>query len=197
VPYNIFTGTFNNNGSGYAQGIELFYRDKKTFKNLDYWVSYSYLDTKRDYLNYPGQLEPNFVAKHTASLVVKRFFMDIKTGFNVTYSYATGRPFYFFNYDNSANKFSVGESGRTKDYHNMGFSMNYVPSIGKTNPKVFWVLVASITNVLGSHQVYGYNFSYNGMYRQEINPPAKRFYFIGVFLSWGVDRTQDAINNNL
>ncbi len=197
VPYNIFTGTFNNNGSGYAQGIELFYRDKKTFKNLDYWVSYSYLDTKRDYLNYPGQLEPNFVAKHTASLVVKRFFMDIKTGFNVTYSYATGRPFYFFNYDNSANKFSLGQSGRTKDYHNMGFSANYVPSIGKTNPKVFWVLVASVTNVLGSHQVYGYNYSYNGMYRQEINPPAKRFYFIGAFFSWGVDRTQDAINNNL
>ena len=27
--------------------------------------------------------------------------------------------------------------------------------------------------------------------------PAKRFFFIGAFFSWGVDRTQDAINGNL
>src|SRR6202008_3436134 len=58
---------YNNNGSGYAQGIEFFWRDKKSIKNLDYWISYSYLDTKRDYLNYPGQMEPNFAAKHTVS----------------------------------------------------------------------------------------------------------------------------------
>jgi vitamin B12 transporter len=45
--------------------------------------------------------------------------------------------------------------------------------------------------------VYGYNYSYNGMHKEAITPPSKRFYFIGVFLSWGVDRTQDAINNNL
>jgi len=35
------------------------------------------------------------------------------------------------------------------------------------------------------------------MFKQPIEPPAKRFYFIGCFLSWGVDRTDDAINNNL
>jgi hypothetical protein len=47
---------YNNSGTGFAKGVELFLRDKKTFKNLDYWISYSYLDTKRDYLNYPCQL---------------------------------------------------------------------------------------------------------------------------------------------
>ena len=36
----------NNNGSGYAKGVELFWRDKKSLKNIDYWVSYSYLDSK-------------------------------------------------------------------------------------------------------------------------------------------------------
>jgi hypothetical protein len=75
--------------------------------------------------------------------------------------------------------------------------MNYVPSVGKNNPKVFWVLVASITNVLGYDAVYGYHYSYNGMNKEPITPPAKRFYFIGAFFSFGVDRTQDAINNNL
>ena len=39
----------NNNGFGDAKGFEFFWRDKKTIKNVDYWISYSYLDTKRDF----------------------------------------------------------------------------------------------------------------------------------------------------
>lgn len=188
---------YNNDGRGFAQGIEFFWRDKKSIKNLDYWISYSYLDTKRDYLNYPGQLRPNFAATHTASLVTKRFFIKMKTGFNLTYSYATGRPYYNFVYNGPAGKYVIADQGKTKEFHNLGFSMNYVPSINNPNAKVFWVLVASVTNVLGYTPVYGYNYSYNGMNKQPITNPAKRFYFIGVFFSWGVDRTQDAINSNL
>ena len=65
--------------------------------------------------------------------------------------------------------------------------------------KAFAVAVLSVTNVLGSKQVYGYNYSYDGMNKVAVGPPAAggRFYFIGLFLSWGIDRTQDAINNNL
>lgn len=186
---------YNNEGKGYAKGLELFWRDKKSIKNLDYWISYSYLNTKRDYLNYPMQLQLNFAADHTASFVVKRFYTKIKTGFNFTYSYATGRPYYNFMLNDG--KYNIADKGTTKDYHNLGFSMNYVPGLGKTNSKLFWVLVASVTNVLGSNQVYGYNYSYNGFYKEPITPPAKRFFFIGAFFSLGVDRTQDAINNNL
>ncbi len=196
-PVNYYYGTYNNSGTGYAKGIEFFWRDKKSIKNFDYWISYSYLDTKRNYLNYPGLLEPDFATTHTASFVMKRFFLKMKTGFNFTYSYATGRPYYNFKFNGSGNKYIIADEGTTKDYHNLGFSMNYVPSVGKTNPKLFWVLVASITNVLGYDPVFGYRYSYNGMNKQPVGLPAKRFYFIGAFFSWGVDRTQDAINNNL
>ena len=196
VGYNYFS--YNNNGNGYAQGLELFWRDKKSFKNFDYWISYSYLDTKRQYLNYPQQLMPTFAARHTASIVTKRFFTDIKTGFNLTYSYATGRPYYNFLPDNTG-KYFIADKGKTKDYNSLGFSAEYVPSIGKKNARTFIVLFASVNNVLGYNAVYGYNYPYSGnpALKQPIQPPAKRFYFIGCFLSWGVDRTQDAINNNL
>ena len=43
----------NNDGNGEAKGIELFWRDNKTIDKLDYWISYSYLDTKRNYLSFP------------------------------------------------------------------------------------------------------------------------------------------------
>jgi vitamin B12 transporter len=196
VPVNYFFSTFNNSGTGYAKGAELFWRDKKTIKNFDYWISYSYLDTKRNYLNYTSQLMPSFAATHTASVVMKRFFTKIKSGVNLTYSYATGRPYYNFIL-NSLNKYDLAESGKTKDFNSLNFSAEYVPSVGNAKARTFVVLFASVSNVLGYNQVYGYNFSYSGLYKQPITPPANRFYFIGCFLSWGVDRSQDAINNNL
>ena len=195
-PISNYYSLYNNTGNGYAKGIEFFWRDKKSVKNFDYWISYSYLDTKRNYLNYTEQLRPDFAAPHTLSIVTKRFFTDIKTGFNFTYTYATGRPYYDFMYDGNG-KYTIADRGTTKSFHNLGFSVNYVPSIGRTNPKLFWVLVGSVTNVLGYDFVYGYNYSFNGLNKEPIGPPAKRFYFIGAFFSWGVDRTQDAINNNL
>lgn len=182
---------YTNDGTGYAKGVELYWRDKKTIQGLDYWVSYSYLDTKRDYLNYPNQLTPNFAAKHTSSLVVKRFVPSWNTGFNFTYSYATGRPYY--NLVKNGSKYDIADRGTTIDYHSLGFSMNYLLSLGKA----YAVVVASVTNMFNSNQVFGYNYSYDGLRKEAITPAAPRFYFIGVFLSWGVDRRQDAINNNL
>lgn len=183
----------SNNGFGYAKGIEVFWRDKKTVKNLDYWISYSYLDTKRDYLNYPNQLQPNFAANHTASLVTKRWVTKWSTGFNFTYSFATGRPYYNFQQNNATGKFQIADQGETKQFHTLGFSMNYVRQVKTTNA----VFVASVTNVLNRDNIFGYNYSYSGQYKEAIRPPANQFFFIGLFLSWGIDRTQDAINNNL
>lgn len=182
---------YNNNGKGYARGVELFWRDKKTLKGLDYWISYSYLDTKRDYLNYPKELQPNFAADHTGSLVVKKFANQINTGFNFTYTYATGRPYYFLM--QNGNQYQIADQGKTIDYHSLGFSMNYLTSMGKA----YAVFVASVTNVLNSNQVFGYNYSHDGARKEAITTAAPRFLFFGVFLSWGVDRRQDAINNNL
>jgi vitamin B12 transporter len=188
--------SLNNDGTGYARGFELFWRDKKSIKNLDYWISYSYLDTKRNYLNFPTEMTPGFAAEHTLSVVTKRWVTDWKTGFNFTYSFATGRPYYNLRNNSSTGKTDIADQGKTKSYNNLGFSMNYVPTLGKST-KNFIVLVASITNVLGAEPVFSYNYSYNGLRKEAIGLPAKRFFFVGAFFSWGVDRTQDAINNNL
>jgi vitamin B12 transporter len=122
--------------------------------------------------------------------------MKIKSGFNLTYSWASGRPYYYIIPDGN-NKFKIADQGKTRNFNNLSFSGEWVPSIGKTNAKSFIVLFASVSNILGTDQVYGYNYSYNGAIKSPITNPARRFYFIGCFISWGVDRTQDAINNNL
>ena len=58
-----------------------------------------------------------------------------------------------------------------------------------------WVL--GISNVLGQNQVYTYNYNHDGSRKDAVTPPSRRFVFIGCFVSFGIDRTQDAINNNL
>lgn len=185
----------NNNGSGFANGIEVFWRDKKTFKNFDYWVSYSFLDSKRDHLNFTESLFPNFAAKHTLSVVAKKFVMDWKTGFNLSYNYNSGRPFYNFVQENGTT--ILKNSGQVKDYHAVNFSMNYIPSIGKKEAKSFSVFILSINNILGTKNVFGYNFSSDGMRSSAIKPVSNTFVFVGWLVSFGTDKTQDAINNNL
>ena len=185
----------NNNGSGYAKGVELFWRDKKSLKNIDYWVSYSYLDSKRDYLNYTESLFPNFASKHTLSVVAKKFVTNWKTGFNISYNYNSGRPYYNFVTENGNTV--LKNQGFVKDYQAVNFSLNYLPNLGKKDARAFTVLVLSINNVLGTKNEFGYNFSSNGLKSRAIVPPTNTFVFIGAFISFGTDRTQEAINNNL
>lgn len=186
----------NNNGDGYAKGFELFWRDKKTIKNIDYWVSYSFLDSKRNFQDYDQSLFPNFAAKHTLSFVAKKFVTNWKTGFNLSYSYASGRPFYNFLTDSDGN-YHLQQQGKAKDYNALNFSVNYLPGLGKKDAKYFTVLVLAINNVLGQKNIYGYQFSNDGLRNKPVLPSANTFVFIGAFISFGIDRTEDAINNNL
>ena len=187
--------SFNNNGKGYAKGIELFYRDKKSIKGLDFWISYSYIDTKRDFINYTKMVQPDFVANHVASLVVKKFWTKYMFGINGTYTYSSGRPYINRNETNVSNFMQ----DKTMAYHNVSISANYI----KTIRKAFTVFVLSINNPFGFKQVYGYNYATKDLnnngnfYRKEITPAARQFLFLGMFMSFGIDRTQEAIDNNL
>jgi hypothetical protein len=185
----------NNDGYGDARGIEFFWRDKKTFKNLDYWISYSYLDTKRDFLNFPYAITPNFAAKHTASLVVKKFVQNWKLNLNASYNYASGRPYYNIQPDNGGYKFT--DRGMIPDYHNVSFAVNYLPFIGKQNPKSYPVWVLSVSNIFGMKQTYGYQYSFDGRRKEAIVPSSRTFVFIGCFISFGVDRSDEVMNNGL
>ena len=185
----------NNQGFGEAKGIEFFWRDKKTVKNLDYWISYSYLDTKRDFLNFPHAIAPNFAAKHTASFIVKKFVQTWKMNLNGSYNFSSGRPYYDIRFDGTDFKFN--DRGVIPDYHNVSFSINYLPFIGKKNPKSYAVWVLQVSNILNIRQTFGYNYSYNGYRKEAIVPPSRMFVFLGVFISFGVDRSEEIINNAL
>jgi vitamin B12 transporter len=182
------------NGSGYAQGFELFWRDKKTIKGMDYWVTYSYLDTKRNFLNYPITAQPTFAANHVASIVLKKFWAGPSFGINLSYTYSTGRPYRDPNKPD--NEFL---SDRTIAFQNFNMSVNWLTKIGKA----FTVVFFSMNNVLNQKQVFSYNYSNrirdvnNNLTRAEVGPQAPQFFFLGMFLSWGIDRRNEEVNKGL
>lgn len=187
---------YDNTGYGHAEGIDLFWKDQKTFP-FRYWVSYSYIHTKRKFLNYPTPLQPDFITPHTFSAVIQQFIPNIKTQVNFSYSFATGRPYYYFEPDLQNHRYALKDQGKSSDYNNLDFSIDYLPDFGKTNKKMTIMFVATIKNILGLQQIYTYNYSYDGSYKQPVWPMSKRQYFIGVFFNFGRDRSQEIINENM
>ncbi len=168
------------NGYGYARGIDLFWRDKRTIDGIDYWISYSWLDTKRLYLDYPKETTPDYVSNHTMTCVYKHFIPTLRSNIGFTYIFASGRP-----YNNPNNDDFMSE--KTKKYHDVSFNISYLTSVFGS----FAVLVASINNIFGFEHIHGYRYSHDGFYREPIIDPAKRGFFMGMFISFGRNNADD------
>ncbi len=181
-PYRFVYSEPTNSGYGYAQGLELFWRDKKSVKNLDYWVSYSYIDTKRLYENFPVEATPAFVSTHNLNLVGKYFVDKWHTNFSMTYSYASGRPYYN---PEAANALSSGfMTDRTIPYNNLAIAVAYLHSFGKW----FSVFYVSIDNITNNHNIFGYRYIYDaaatgGYDKYPIVPALYRTVFVGANFS--------------
>lgn len=181
-----YNSVFTNNGSGFAKGLELFWRDNNTIENLEYWISYSYIDTKRNYGNFPTQATPSFVANHTLSVVAKYWIKDWRSQIGATHSFSSGRPF------NNPNETEF-MNGKTKTYNNLSLNWAYLISPQK-------ILFFSITNALGIKNVYGYNYANTpnsaGVYEsQAIVPTADRFFFVGYFWTLSKDKKTNQLEN--
>ncbi len=184
-----YSPEINSTGTGYAQGLELYWKDKKTLKVVEYWLSYSYLDTKRDYLSYPVAAQPTFASNHVVSMTLKKYIPKRSLNFGMTYSYAKGRPYY-----NPNRPDELFLSDRTKDYHNLNLNLAYLPKIGDS----FSVVVLTVSNLLGTEQIFGYEYSSTDYAkRRAILPTNGRFVFLGFFMNFGIDRTQDIIDREL
>lgn len=181
-----YISTYNNNGSGFAKGVDLFWRDNKNIKNLEYWMSYSYIDSKRDYKNYEYSVTPSFIATHNFSIVTKYWISSLRSQAGVTYSFNSGRP-----YDNPNEAAYMNQM--TKSYNNLSISWAYLISQQK-------ILYFSVSNVTGSDNVFGYTYAQNpgadGVYaRQAITQPANRFFFVGFFWTISDDKKSNQLNN--
>lgn len=171
-PQRFPNGKTDNSGYGFAQGVDVFFRDSKTVKNGDLWVNYSYCDSKRLFGNYLTEAQPTFVSNHNLNVVYKQYIAKPMMTISGTYSYTSGRPYY-----NPNNQNFLAE--RTPDVHNASVWINYLTNI-KGN---FMVIYLSVDNILGTKNVYNYRYSEDGKTRTAITPAANRMILIGTYIT--------------
>ncbi|HEY5688912.1 MAG TPA: TonB-dependent receptor [Yeosuana sp.] len=176
---------YNSDGYGFAQGIDLFWRDSKSIKNMDYWASYSLLDTKRDYRNYPSKAQPNFANTHNLSIVGKYWINDWRSQVGFSYAFASGRAYTNPNASGFLNK-------KTKAYNSLSMNWAYLISPQK-------ILYASVNNILGFKNINSYQYANttnpNGIFESRaLQPAADQFFFAGFFWTMSTDKNSNQLD---
>jgi len=172
-------GVLATEGDGISQGFDFFFRDRKSVKNADFWVSYSYNVAERLRDGLAERAAVPFAAKHNVAVVAKRFFAKPGFGLSATYQFHSGRP---YDNPNSTERFA----GVTPHFHNLSMTATYLTNIKGH----FTVIFASLSNISGARQVNQYRYAQqpeaNGNYdRLEVDPIFPRFPFVGMFVSIG------------
>ncbi|WP_426429805.1 TonB-dependent receptor [Winogradskyella sp. HB-48] len=177
---------YTSNGDGYAQGLDVFWRDNTSIKNLDYWVSYSYLDTERNYVNFETSAQPGYATNHNLSIVGKYWIDSWKSQVGLSYGFSSGRP-----YTNPNTNEFLGE--RTKPFNSLSINWAYLLDQQK-------ILYFSVNNVLGFNNVNGYQYAntadINGQFnRRALRPAADQFFFVGFFWTISEDGKDNQLDN--
>ncbi|MCU4156772.1 TonB-dependent receptor [Carboxylicivirga sp. A043] len=181
ISYSEYSNNFYNNlangGHGYAKGIDIFFRDKESFKYTDYWLSYSYIDTKRHYRNYPDAVTPSYIAEHTFSAVGKYFIGTINTQVGATWVMTSGRPYH----KEGDTKYM---SRKAPYYNDLSLNLSHLTHIGDH----FTIIHFSFSNILGREHLVGYQnipsaSAASGYIQMPILPDIKQFLFLGLFIS--------------
>lgn len=161
-------GNYNNEGSGYSRGVDIFWRNNQLMDEGDYWISYSWNDSKRSYRDFPQMATPHYISAHNVSVVYKRYMTKLSCFAAVTYSFASGRPYY--NPNNSAFM-----SHKTKPYNDISIGLTHIMQIHNKQAIIHLI----VNNVFGMNNIYGYRYSStpdeNGIFgRTPVKPPSKR-----------------------
>ncbi len=181
-----FDSRYDNLGSGHAAGLDIFWRDNSSIENLDYWVSYSYLDTQREFRNFPVAGTPNFAPRHNFSLVTKYWVDSLRSQIGLSYNYHSGRYYTNPNRPGFQNEL-------TPDFNNLSINWSYLIDQQK-------ILYFSVNNVLGLRNINNFQYSdtpdpLGNFDRRAIRPPADTFFFVGFFWTLSEDNKANQLDN--
>lgn len=170
-----------NDGHGFANGFDLFWKDAQSLPNFEYSLSYSYLDSKRDYFLGGHYGLPVFAAQHNASCILKYYIPGISSQFAVSFTYRSQMPYL------------IEEMNTVKyvpEMYSTNISYNYLFNI----KKIRGVLSLSVPSVFNNNTVIGYQLNSQGKL-EDITFPNKQTVFVSLFLNLGVDRRSEIINS--
>ncbi len=170
-------GNYNHQGSGFASGVDLFFRERKLIKQGDIWMSASYVKSQRKWETNTLLSNTPFSPEFSLATVYKHFFPKQRLGIALTYRMNTGRF-----YDNPNQQ--TAYDSKAPIYHDLSANLSYLTNIRGH----FTVIFASINNVTGHDQIHTYRFSQSpdtmGNYAQKpVQSILPRFPFVGIFMT--------------
>lgn len=161
-------------GYGYSRGIDLFFRDRVSIKNLEYQLSYTYNISKRKYQRCSELTTPQYATRHNAALVVKYFLPRLHSIISLTNRFSTGRPYH--------NPLLPGlMNDEVKPYNSLDVGVTFLAS-----KKV--IIHASASNILGRKNEFG------KVDNKAILASSDHFFYVGVYVTLGKKAAYDVSN---
>lgn len=165
---------FNSGGYGYSKGIDLFFRDEATVRNLTYQLAYTYNLARRKYGAYAELTTPQYATRHHLAVVLKYSIPALRTIVGLTDTYTSGRPYHNPGLPGLMND-------EVKPYNSLDLGLTFIP--GK---KV--IVHASVTNLLGRRNEFG---RVDG---RPVLASDDRTFYVGVFVTLGRRAAYDVSN---
>ena len=161
-------------GYGYSRGIDLFFRDRVSIKNLEYQLSYTYNISKRKYQRCSELTTPQYATRHNAALVVKYSLPRLHSIISLTNRFSTGRPYH--------NPLLPGlMNDEVKPYNSLDVGVTFLAS-----KKV--IIHASASNILGRKNEFG------KVDNKAVLASQDRFFYVGVYVTLGKKAAYDVSN---
>ncbi len=161
-------------GYGYSRGVDLFFRDRISIKNLEYQLSYTYNISKRKYQSCSELTIPQYATRHNAALVVKYSLPRLHSIISLTNRFSTGRPYH--------NPLLPGlMNDEVKPYNSLDLGVTFLAS-----KKV--IIHASASNILGRKNEFG------KVDNKAVLASQDRFFYVGVYVTLGKKAAYDVSN---
>ncbi|MFO7447779.1 MAG: TonB-dependent receptor [Ignavibacteriaceae bacterium] len=161
---------YDNSGDGFANGVDFIFKGIFPF-GINGWLSYGYLNTKRNWMDYDIYTSSDYDITHNVSLVAK-YNLSEKFQVGITAKYATGRPYtptIGSEYRDDINiyepVYALTNSSRFPDYKRIDLRITYFSQLlGSYN------LIAFIEgiNIFNFNNIFGYSYSPDYTERKEI-----------------------------
>lgn len=164
----------NSDGYGYSKGIDLFFRDRASIKNLEYQLSYTYNISRRKSQEYTELTTPQYATRHNASVVVKYSLPRLRTIIGLTDRFSSGRP-----YHNPALPGVMNDE--VKPFNSLDLGLTFLLS-----KKV--IVHASATNILCRKNVFG---KVGG---KSVLASGDHSFYVGVYITLGKKVAYDVSN---
>ncbi|MGH1364067.1 MAG: TonB-dependent receptor [Calditrichia bacterium] len=158
-----------SNGNGYSRGVDLFL--KRNHARYSGWISYSYLQSRREWLDAPTLSPTRFDITNQLTIVGKAA-LSLRWNVAFSYRFATGRPF-----TSSATTY---HDSRVAAYHKGDLSINYLRSFFPGNLTVFY---AAVANVFNRNNIFDYSYSPDYSQRVAVTSTMRRNVYFGMSFS--------------